>query len=54
MVSAGRLETKAWRFVRGVMMEPEELTRDLDPMIELKREGERGDPPREAWAEMRR
>ncbi len=35
-----------------MMMEPEELTRDLDRMIELKREGERGGPQREAWTEM--
>jgi hypothetical protein len=31
----------------GVLTEPEELARDLDRMIELKREGERGDPQRE-------
>ena len=37
LVSAGRLETKAWRSVRGVMREPEELTRGLDRMIGLKR-----------------
>ncbi len=35
-----------------MMMEPEELTRDFYRMIELEREGERGDPRREAWAEM--
>lgn len=52
-VSAMALEAKAWRFVRGVMTEPEELLADLDRMIELKREGERGDPHQEAkvWAE---
>src|SRR5919199_2844501 len=35
------------------MMEPEQLTQDLDRMIELKREGLRGDPHKEArsWAE---
>ena len=48
---SGTLETKAWRSVRGVITEPEELTRDLDRMIELKREGERGDPQRQAGAE---
>ena len=37
MVAAGRLKTKAWRSVRGVMREPEELTRGLDRMIGLKR-----------------
>lgn len=52
-VSAISLEAKAWRFVREVMTDPKELTRDLDRMIELKREGERGDPQREAktWLE---
>ena len=39
MVSAGRLKTKAWRSVRGVMREPEELTRGLDWIVGLKREG---------------
>ena len=39
MVSAGRLKTKAWRSVRGVMREPEELTRGLDCIVGLKREG---------------
>jgi hypothetical protein len=43
MMSAGRLRTKAWRFVCGVVW---------NRMIELEREGERGDPRREAWAEM--
>ncbi len=52
-VSAMMLEAKVWRFVHGVMTEPEELLADLNRMIELKREGERGDPHKEArvWAE---
>lgn len=39
LVSVGRLKTKAWRSVRGVMREPEELTRGLDWIVGLKREG---------------
>lgn len=36
-----------------MMLEPEELTEDFDRMIELKCEGMRGDPQREAktWVE---
>ena len=49
-VSAMALEAKAWRFVRSVMTNPEELTRDLDRMIELRREGERGNPGAQARA----
>lgn len=52
MVSAIALEAKVWDFVRGVMTEPEELAKDLDRMIELKRADRRGDPAKEAkaWA----
>ena len=39
LVSAGRLKTKAWRSVRGVMREPEESTKGLDRIVGLKREG---------------
>jgi hypothetical protein len=50
-VSALVLETKVWDFVRGVMTEPEELAKDLDRMIELKRVGNHGDPrkSRSGW-----
>ncbi len=53
VTSAAKLEAKAWDFVRGVLTDPEELTRDLDRMIELKRQGQRGDPREEAsrWLE---
>jgi site-specific DNA recombinase len=53
MISAGSLEDKAWRFVRAVMMDPEELIKDLDRMIDLKRKGQHGDPHVEAkaWVE---
>jgi hypothetical protein len=43
------LEAKVWAFVRGVMTEPEELAKDLDRMIELKRAGNHGD----LWKEVR-
>ncbi|MDP8900731.1 MAG: hypothetical protein M3N33_06195 [Actinomycetota bacterium] len=42
------LEAKVWAFVRGVMTEPEELAKDLDRMIELKRADKHGDPQKEA------
>ena len=47
-VSALVLEAKVWTFVRGVMTEPEELAKDLDRMIELKRADRRGDSHKEA------
>ncbi len=52
-VSALVLEAKVWTFVRGVMTEPEELAKDLDRMIELKRADKHGDPQKEAkvWAD---
>jgi site-specific DNA recombinase len=49
-VSALVLEAKVWAFVRGVMTEPEELAKDLDRMIELKRADRRGDSQKEAKA----
>ena len=51
-VSAAVLEAKAWDFVQGVMTEPEELAKDLDRMIELKRTDRHGDPQKEAKAWM--
>ena len=48
MVSATILEAKVWAFVRGVLTEPEELAKDLDRMIELKRSERSGDPQKEA------
>jgi site-specific DNA recombinase len=50
VVSAITLETRAWEFVQSVLLDPEELISDLDRMIELKREGLRGDPHGEAKA----
>jgi site-specific DNA recombinase len=53
MVSATLLEAKVWTFVRRVMTEPEELAKDLDRMIELKRAARRGDPRQgvKVWAD---
>jgi len=51
--SATKLERQVWEFVRGIMLNPEELRSDLDRAIELEREGRRGDPEAEAkhWLE---
>jgi hypothetical protein len=53
VVSAITLETRAWEFVKSVMLDPEKLISDLNRMIELKREGLRGEPHKEAkvWLE---
>ncbi|HEV2092177.1 MAG TPA: recombinase zinc beta ribbon domain-containing protein, partial [Rubrobacter sp.] len=49
------LETEdlVWRFVRGLLTDPDRLRRGLDAMIEEKRRGLRGDPDRESrfWLE---
>jgi site-specific DNA recombinase len=51
--SATKLERQVWEFVRGIMLNPEELRSDLERAIELEREGRRGDPEAEAkrWLE---
>ena len=51
--SATKLERQVWDFVRGIMLNPEELCSDLDQAIELERDGWRGDPEEEArrWLE---
>jgi len=43
--SATKLEGQVWEFVRGIMLNPEELRSDLDRAIELEREG-RGVTPK--------
>jgi site-specific DNA recombinase len=50
---ADRLEPMVWEYVSGVMKDPEQLRDDLDRMIELKRQGRRGDLGKEAklWAD---
>ena len=42
-----------WEYVSGVMKDPEQLRDDLDRMIELQRQGRRGDPTKDAklWAD---
>jgi hypothetical protein len=50
---AHRVESGVWEFVSGLLKNPEQLRDDLDKMIELERQGLRGDPDREskAWLE---
>ena len=50
---ADRLEPMVWEHVSGVMKDPEQLRDDLDRMIELERQGRRGDPTKDAklWAD---
>jgi site-specific DNA recombinase len=50
---ADRLEPMVWDYVSGVMKDPEQLRDDLDRMIELERQGRRGDPGKDAklWAD---
>jgi site-specific DNA recombinase len=51
--SATKLEGQVWDFVRGALLDPEELCSDLDRAIELERDGRYGDPEAEArrWLE---
>ncbi len=51
--SAKKLEGQVWDFVRDVLLEPERLRSDLERMIQLEREGMRGDPEQEVrhWLE---
>src|SRR5215204_15792 len=50
---ADRLEPLVWDYVSGVMKNPQQLRDDLDRMIELERQGRRGDLGKEAklWAD---
>jgi site-specific DNA recombinase len=50
---AERLEQKVWDFVSNLMMNPEQLRKDLERMIELESTELRGDPEQEikAWSE---
>ena len=47
---AHRVESAVWEFVSSLLKNPERLRADLDRMIELERQGLRGDPDREAKA----
>jgi hypothetical protein len=47
---AKAMETQVWEIVSGIFGDPERLRADLERMIELEREGLRGDPDLEAKA----
>jgi site-specific DNA recombinase len=47
-IPAAELETQVWNEVSGLMKSPDQLTADLERMIELERQDNRGDPDREA------
>ena len=50
---ADTTEPQVWELVSGILQNPEQLRVDLERMIEVEREGMRGDPDREAktWLE---
>jgi site-specific DNA recombinase len=50
---ADKVEPEVWELVSGLLQNPEQLRSDLERMIELERDGLRGDPDREAhtWLE---
>jgi hypothetical protein len=50
---AAELEDLAWRFVHGLLTDPDRLRRGLDALVEEKRRGMRGDLDKEArlWLE---
>ena len=50
---ADRVEPLVWEYVSGMTKNPDRLRSDLDTMIELERQGTRGNPGNEAklWAE---
>ena len=50
MRRADELEDAVWRFVSGMLKQPEQLRADLERVVELERRGMRGDPEREARA----
>jgi hypothetical protein len=47
---AEALEAQVWEVVSGIFKDPKRLRADLERVIELEREGLRGDPDREARA----
>ncbi len=49
-VRSDRAHPAVWELVSGLLKDPEQLRADLDRMIELERNGTRGDPEREAKA----
>ena len=50
---ADRTEPRVWELISGLMTDPAQLRSDLERMIELEREGLRGDPTRDTkvWLE---
>lgn len=50
---AEEVESEVWEVVRDIMTNPEQLHADLERMIQLKKQGKRGDSDREAkhWLE---
>jgi hypothetical protein len=50
---AAELEDLAWRFVHGILTDPDRLRRGLDAMVDEKRRALSGDPDKEAriWLE---
>jgi site-specific DNA recombinase len=48
------VEEPVWEFVSGYLKDPEQLRSDLERMIELEREGLRGDPDQEAKVWLRK
>ena len=50
---ADRTEPRVWELIFGLMTDPAQLRSDLERMIELERDGLRGDPTRDtkAWLE---
>lgn len=51
---AHEVEGSVWEFVSGYLKNPEQLRSDLERMIEIEREGLRGDPDREAKTWLRK
>jgi len=49
-IRADKAEPAVWGLVCGVLSDPEQLRADLEKMIELERDGARGDPDSEAKA----
>jgi hypothetical protein len=44
---ADRTEPRVWELISGLMTDPAQLRSDLEGMIELERDGLRGDPARD-------
>ena len=51
---AREIETSVWKLICTLLMNPEQLRKDLEKMIEQERQGSRGDSDREAKAWLQR